>query len=123
MDAPCGSDYGGRGRRRPCRTGAGPHTDEDPALGLFFALVAILQLLGGVYLSRPLRSPAVARGVLGPVIRPEEGRYAVTIEIEALREGEVVIGVMRVEYVSHGMPGSFGFASFTRICVGRVHCG
>lgn len=56
------------------------------------------------------------------VMRPGEGRYPVTIEVEALRDGEVAIGAFRVEYVSQGIRGSFGFASFTRFCVGGVRC-
>lgn len=58
----------------------------------------------------------------GLVMRPGEGRYPVTVEVEALREGEIVIGAFRVEFVSGGVPGSFGFASFTRFCIGQVRC-
>jgi hypothetical protein len=54
----------------------------------------------------------------GVVIRPGEGRFPVTVEIEAVQEGEVVLGAFRVEYTSGGVRGSFGFASFTRLCIG-----
>ncbi|MBI2325430.1 MAG: hypothetical protein HYU87_10780 [Chloroflexi bacterium] len=58
----------------------------------------------------------------GVVMRPGEGRYPVTVEVEALSAGEVVLGAFRVEYVSGGVPSSFGFASFTRFCVDRDAC-
>lgn len=56
------------------------------------------------------------------VMRLGEGRYPVTVEVEALRAGEIVVGAFRVEYISRGVPGSFGFASFTRFCIGHVVC-
>jgi hypothetical protein len=58
----------------------------------------------------------------GLVMRPGEGRYPVTVEVEALSDGEVIVGAFRVEYISGGVPGTFGFASFTRFCIGHVEC-
>lgn len=39
----------------------GVHTDEDPLFGMFFVVVAALQLLGGAYLARPLGPRIVVR--------------------------------------------------------------
>lgn len=43
----------------------GVHTDEDPRFGLFFVVVAALQLVGGAYLARPLGRPVVVCWVFG----------------------------------------------------------
>jgi hypothetical protein len=41
----------------------GVHTDEDPLFGLFFVVVAALQLGGGAYLARPVGPPIVVRSM------------------------------------------------------------
>lgn len=35
----------------------GAHTDEDPRFGLFFGIVGALQIMGGLYVARPVGSP------------------------------------------------------------------
>ncbi|MGH2796388.1 MAG: hypothetical protein ACRDM0_01640 [Thermoleophilaceae bacterium] len=39
------------------------HTYEDPSFGAFFGIVGVLQVLGGVYLVRPLGPDRIRRGV------------------------------------------------------------
>lgn len=41
----------------------GPHSDEDPLFGLFFLVVGVLQIVGGLYLLRPLGPGALVRSV------------------------------------------------------------
>lgn len=67
----------------------------------------------------PSASAVQLRGI---VMRPGKGRYPVTIEVDALSAGEVVVGAFRVDYISRGVRGSFGLASFTRFCIGHVAC-
>ncbi len=41
----------------------GPHSDEDPLFGLFFLIVGLAQVGGGVYLLRPVGPPRMRRAI------------------------------------------------------------
>lgn len=65
---------------------------------------------------------ASAVPVNGTQLLPGAGRYALVIEVRAVAEGRVDLPAWRVDYLYKGEPASFGFASFTSICVGDPSC-
>ncbi len=58
----------------------------------------------------------------GSVLRPNEGRYPVVIEVRGAEPGTQAVSAFKIDWSSAGASGSLGFASSTLFCVGHDGC-